>query len=139
MKNSETNSFSVYWQQPIEIAIEFEVLEQVEEVALGAGIRALDGTAVFTVHHDDEGVQPLLSFEPGRYVVEFTLQNDLRPGLYRLHVGADREHIMMANIFAVEPVILEVFDHTKEGFEARKSHTGLFNGSSTWKPPQRLD
>lgn len=136
--NGVMDSFSVFWRQPITISLDIEVLEQVKDVAFGAGIRAIDGTKIFTVHHDDKGDHSLWTFEPGNYSIEFTLQNDLRPGLYKLHIGADREHMMLNNILALDVVTLEVIDHTEQGTTPLASNDGYINGNSTWRVPECL-
>jgi len=136
--NPAGDDFAVFWKQPIQVAIEFEVLERLEQVAFGTGIRAMDGTHVFHVHQDDERSQPLWSFEPGRYLVEVTLENFLRPGFYKLHFGADIAHLMLKNVFGMDAVTLKVLDHSKDGLVPDASNSGLVNGSSAWKPPQRL-
>jgi hypothetical protein len=137
--NSVTNSFSVYWQQPISVSLDVEVLERVEDVAFGAGIRTVDGVDVFTVQHDDDGVHPLRTFEAGEYTIMFTLQNNLRPGLYKLHIGADHGHIRMKNIFALDAVTLEVLGYDQEDSVPSPSNSGLVNGASTWKFPECPD
>ena len=130
--NGVANGFAVYWQEPISVAIEIEVLEAIHDVAFGSGIRTIDGTHVFTVQHDDEGSYPLRAYTPGTYTVLFTLQNNLRPGLYKLHVGADRGHIRIKNIFALDLVTLEVLGYDKHGVAASPSNSGMVNGTSTW-------
>ncbi|MBI3849456.1 MAG: ABC transporter ATP-binding protein [Verrucomicrobia bacterium] len=132
------NNFSVYWRQPIRVALEIEVTKPVARVAFGAGIRALDGTHIFHVHHEDDRSKPLWDFEPGHYLIELTLDNPLRPGLYKLHFGADIEHIEMKLIFGVDAVTLEVLDHSKEGLVPKHSNSGLVNGDSVWKSPKRI-
>lgn len=137
--NSVTNSFSVYWQQPISVSLEVEVIERVEEVAFGASIRTLDGADIFTVHHDQHGTHPLWSFEPGEYIIQFTLQNNLRPGLYKLHVGADQAHIVFKKILAIDDAVtLEILDHTERGLTTLPSLAGVVNGSATWESPLRV-
>ena len=126
------NSFSVYWKQPITVALEIEVRQPIKQVAVGAGIRTLDGTHVFHVHHDDNRSEPLWDFEPGRYLIEVTIQNFLRPGFYKLHLGADIGHLMVKTVFGVDAVTLEVLDHSKEGLIPDPSATGLVNGVATW-------
>jgi lipopolysaccharide transport system ATP-binding protein len=136
--NGVANGFAVYWQDPISVALEIEVLEAIDDVAFGSGIRTIDGTHVFTVQHDDEGSDSLRAYTPGPYTVFFTLQNNLRPGLYKLHVGADRGHIRMKNIFALDLVTLEVLGYDKRGVTASPSNSGMVNGTSTWEFSQRL-
>lgn len=136
--NPVTNNFVVYWKRPISISLELEVIEAIAEVAFGAGIRGMDGSHILTVHHDDDGRQRLWSFEPGRYTVEFTLQNELRPGLYKLHVGADQGHLMMKNVCALDVVNIEVLDHDQDGSIPLASNDGFVNGNSSWKPPERM-
>ncbi|MFA5192548.1 MAG: ABC transporter ATP-binding protein [Verrucomicrobiia bacterium] len=138
LRNPAGNDFSVFWKQPIQVAIEFEVLERLEQVAFGTGIRAMDGTHVFHVHQDDDRSQSLWSFEPGRYLIEVTLENFLRPGFYKLHFGADIGHLMLKNVFSMDAVTLRILDHSMNGLVPDASNSGLVNGSSAWKPPQRL-
>jgi hypothetical protein len=114
------------------------VYERFEDVAFGAGIRTIDGTHIFHTHQDDEGLQPLWIFEPGRYRIEFTLENNLRPGLYKFHIGADEGHLMIKNLCSLTPVTLEVLGYAQDGSVPEPSNTGLINGRSTWKPPERL-
>jgi len=127
------NTFTVCWRQPIAVSFEVEVLEPVRGVAPGAGVRTPDGAHVFTVQHDDGGRHGLLSFDPGEYVVNFTIENSLRPGVYKLHLGADQEHIRMKNIFAIDAVTLEVLEYSQGGAVASPSNMGLVNGDSTWE------
>ena len=136
--NDVANGFAVYWREPISVALEIEVVEAIDNVAFGSGIRTIDGTHVFTVQHDDDGFHSLRAYTPGRYVILFTLQNNLRPGLYKLHVGADRGHIRIKNIFALDLVTLEVLGYDKDGMTASPSNTGVVNGTSTWQFGQRL-
>jgi lipopolysaccharide transport system ATP-binding protein len=136
--NGVANGFAVYWQQPIAVALDIEVLEAVDNVAFGSGIRTIDGTHVFTVQHDDDGIHSLRSYTPGRYTVLFTLQNNLRPGLYKLHVGADRGHLRIKNIFALDLVTLEVLGYDKDGVTPSSSNSGMVNGTSTWEFGQPL-
>lgn len=130
--NSCADSFTVYWKQPIQLLIEVEAKEPTANVSLGAGIRTVDGVKILTVHHDDNGTHPLLKFQPGRYEVELTLPNDLRPGVYQLHVGADVEHIRQRLLFAIDLLNFEVLDHTETGVVPLASNEGLVNGTSTW-------
>jgi len=133
------NRFAVYWQQPIAVALEVEVLERIERVTFGAQILTMDGTPVFTVHHDDDVSQPHWTLEPGVYRLEFTLQNPLRPGLYQLEMGADQEHLMMTGFCSVRVATLEVLDHTEHGLTPVAFKTGVINGASAWKQPERLE
>jgi lipopolysaccharide transport system ATP-binding protein len=137
--NGVANGFAIYWQEPISVALDIEVLEKIDNVAFGSGIRTLDGTHVFTVQHDDDRHQSLRSFTPGKYVILFTLQNNLRPGLYKLHVGADWGHLMIKSIFALDLVTLEVLGYNKDGMTPSPSNTGVVNGTSTWQFGQRLN
>jgi hypothetical protein len=91
------------------------------------------------VQHDDDRHQPLRAFNPGKYIIVFTLQNILRPGLYKLHVGADWGHLRIKNIFALDLVTLEVLGYNKDGMTASSSNTGVVNGTSTWQFSQQLN
>lgn len=136
--NSVSNLFRVYWQQPISISLDIEVFEQIEEVAFGAGIRTIDGTHVYTVHHDDNGNHQLWKFEPGEYTIEFTLENSLRPGLYKLHIGADQGHTSSKNICWLDIINLEILDHSENGEIPLQNNSGIVIGDSTWKAPKIL-
>jgi lipopolysaccharide transport system ATP-binding protein len=133
------SSFAVYWQQPISISLEVKVLESIKNVAFGAGIRGLDGTHILTVHHDQDNAHPLWSFEPGEYVIQFTLENVLTPGLYKLEIGADHEHIPLKNVLHIDAGLLEVLDHTQQGATKLPSLTGVVNGRADWRAPVRLN
>lgn len=136
--NGVASVFAVYWQEPISVALDIEVLEAVDNVAFGSGIRTIDGTHVLTVQHDDDGSHSLRAYTPGIYTVLFTLQNNLRPGLYKLHVGADRGHIRIKNIFALDLITLEVLGFDKHGVTASPSNSGMVNGTSMWEFRSRL-
>jgi lipopolysaccharide transport system ATP-binding protein len=125
--NKVMNSFSVYWRQPISVSLEMEVFEPIEDVSFGAAIRLADGTFVFVTYNDD-GRQPRWILEPGEYTVEFTLQNDLKPGLYTLHVGAYQRYIAVKNLFAVDAVHIEVLGFTEQGVVPSAADPGLIRG-----------
>ena len=138
LTNVGARSFSVYWQEAICIALEVEILKKVSGVAFGAGVRTIDGVHVFTVHHDDEDFMNLWNFEPGKYMIRFKLENNLRPGLYKLHVGADLGHISVMNILHLDAVNIEVIDHSQGGLLPLQSNTGLVVGRSKWQNPEKL-
>jgi lipopolysaccharide transport system ATP-binding protein len=136
--NGLGNGCVVYWQQPISAVVDIEVLESIEDVAFGSGIRTIDGTHIFTVQHDDDRCVSLRAFAPGEYRIFFTLENNLRPGLYKLHIGADRGHLRMRNIFALDLVTFEVLGYNQQGLAASPSNSGMVNGTSTWEFSDRL-
>lgn len=136
--NRVMNSFSVYWQQPITVSLELEVFEHVEDVTFGAGIRMADGAFVFLVYNDDGG-RPRWSLDPGPYTVHFTLQNDLKPGLYTLHVGAYQRYIGLKNFFAVDAVNIEVLGFTELGSVPPAADPGLVRGVKSTFSCKRLD
>jgi len=140
--NGVNNRFSVYWQQPISVSVEIEVDERVEDVIFGSTIRMVDGTPVFTVHSDISNgrVQPGWRFEPGEYIVKFTLRNELRPGIYKLSMAAvARAHLGRSHLFSVREVAtLEVLDFSEGGATSRSSFSGVVNGYSNWETPERL-
>jgi len=136
--NGFKERFSVFWKQDIQIAVEIEFMQSFNEVAVGCGIRTVEGLHVFTVHHDDGGDHPLWNVEAGRYLFRFTLRNNLRPGTYQVHIGADQQHLMIKHLGAVENILLEVMDHAQDGPTPLASQTGLVNGSSIWEKPQRI-
>ncbi|MBI2061490.1 MAG: ABC transporter ATP-binding protein [Nitrospirae bacterium] len=131
--NSANGSFSLFWKQPIAVGLDIEALEPLKDVAFGAGIRAVDGSHVFTVHQDDDGDRKLWNLDPGRYTIEFTLDNFLRPGLYGLHIGADVAHSWLQNIVGLDAITLEVLDHAENGGVPEVTNTGIVDGRSTWK------
>lgn len=134
--NNVNNSFSVYWKQPISVEVEIEVIQKTEQVSIGSGIRMLDGTAIFFVHHDDYSMSERWMFEPGNYLIRFTLENNLKPGIYILCVGGHQEHYLK-NLFHVEAVNLEVLDHTSEGLTPLIYNPGQIVGESSWEVPER--
>ena len=135
--NPAANSFSVHWSQPIQIGVEFEVYSRIEQASFGAGIRTFDGIPVISVHHDDDG-RPLLDLEPGAYQISFTLQNDLRPGFYKLGVGVHEKYVAKNICYLPEAADLEVLDFSAEGKIPIPYNAGLFNGRSEWTQPERL-
>jgi len=137
--NNATQRFAAFWRQPIHLRADITVDQPLTEVAFGAGIRSGDGVHVFTVHHDDDGRQPLWQFAPGRYFIEFTLETELRPGTYRLHIGADQGHTSVRNILSVDAVDIDVLDYAANGDIPLQNNTGLVNGRSTWLPPRRTE
>jgi ABC-type polysaccharide/polyol phosphate transport system ATPase subunit len=128
--------FSVFWRQPISVAFELDVFAKVEDVSFGAGIRTQDGLAVLTVHHDDEGA-PQWVFEPGRFEIQFTLHNELRPGLYKLGIGAHEQYIARNLCYLPDVVDLEVLDFAGDGYLPIQYNAGIVNGSSTWRHPRK--
>jgi lipopolysaccharide transport system ATP-binding protein len=122
-----SNSFSVYWKQPISVSLEIEVFDDIEEVSFGAGLRTLDGAFVFVVYNDGDG-RPPWTLRRGHYVVEIIVQNSLRPGLYRLHVGGYQRYARFKNLFAVDAANLEVLDFTEQGAVPSIADPGLVGG-----------
>lgn len=131
-------AFSVCWKDPLSVQVRFQVLKPLKKVAFGAGVRGMDGTHILTVQHDDDSENELWDFEPGEYSLTFTLTNELRPGLYRLHIGADHEHNPRRNILALDVVNFEVLDFNHDGRIPYQSNTGLVNGSAHWNVPLRV-
>lgn len=138
LSNVGASCFRVYWQEKICISLEIVILKKVSGVAFGSGIRTIDGVHIFTVHHDDDDFMKLWDFEPGDYRIDFELQNNLRPGLYKLHVGADIGHISVTNILSLDAVNIEVMDHSKDGSVPLQSNTGVVIGHSNWSSPEKL-
>jgi lipopolysaccharide transport system ATP-binding protein len=134
LDNGVAGRFVVPWQEPIRLRFEFDVLRPLDDVSFGAGIRTLDGVSVFTVHHDDDGAARW-RLGPGRYSVELTIDNCLRPGLYRLHVGADQGRISLRNVLHVECIHLEVLGYAADQAVPAASNTGYVNGRSVWQSP----
>ncbi len=125
--NGPLDSFSVYWKQPISVALRVEVLERIEEVSFGAAIRMSDGSFVFVVYNDDEG-RPRWNLEPGNHIVEFQIQNNLKPGIYTLHFGAYQQYSKLKNLFALDAVNIEVLDFTEQGSVPSSANPGLVSG-----------
>lgn len=136
--NSAMNSFSVYWQDPITINMEIEVQEDIEDVTFGAGLKMLDGSWVYCSHHNDYNKSPRWSLTKGNYNIKFTLQNELKPGIYKLAIGAHREHYMN-NLFHIESIYLEILGHTKDGITPLIYNPGIINGNSLWEEPKRFN
>ena len=137
LKNGVAGRFVVHWNERIQLRLELTVLAPVEDLSLGVSLRTPDGVSIFTVHQDDDGGDRW-DLVPGRYAVEIDVDNALRPGLYRLHIGADRGRISMRNVLFVESLHLEVLAFDPHGAVPAATNTGYVNGRSVWRPPQPL-
>jgi len=134
LQNPVSNYFCVYWNQPLIIKVEFEVFDKIMDASFACGIRTVDGTPIVTVHHDDNGMEKWC-FEAGIYEINFTLVNDLRPGLYKFGIGA-HEIFINKNLFYLPDVIdLEILDFTKDGRVPIPYNAGIINGKSRWDLP----
>ena len=137
LQNGVAGRFVVHWNEGIRLRLEFAVLAPVEDVSFGVSLRTPEGVSVFTVHQDDGGSERW-GLSPGRYAVELDVDNALRPGLYRLHIGADRGRISLRNILFVESLHLEVLAFGPDGAVPVATNTGYVNGRSVWRLPQPL-
>jgi lipopolysaccharide transport system ATP-binding protein len=135
--NGLAGRFVVRWNEGIRLRLELAVLTPLEDVSFGVGIRTLEGVSVFTVHQDDGGDERW-RLSPAQYALELEVDNPLRPGLYRLHVGADRGRMAMRNILFVESLHLEVLGYGADGAMPAASNTGYVNGRSVWRLPAQL-
>jgi lipopolysaccharide transport system ATP-binding protein len=129
--------FVAHWGEPLRLRLELEVLEGVQDVSFGVSLRTLEGVSLFTVHQDD-GDARRWDLAPGRYAVEVAVDNPLRPGLYRVHVGADRGRLSMRNLLFVESLHLEVLAFAADGAVPSATNTGYVNGRSAWGLPRPL-
>ncbi len=125
--NPASDSFSVYWKQPIALSLEIDVREDIEDVSFGAAVKTLDGIFVFVVYNDGDG-RPSWILRRGHHAVEILLQNSLRPGLYRLHLGGYQCYARLKNLFAVDAANLEVLDFTEQGAVSSVRDPGLVGG-----------
>lgn len=130
------DAFAVRWCQPIEVEAEFELFEPVREMSFGAGIKGPDGTWIHCSHHDDDS-RPRWSMKPGRYTITFRLANPLKPGHYKLVLGAHDQHYAN-NLFDVEAAVLEVLDHNADGNAPKIYNPGPICVESSWSPPHPL-
>ena len=135
--NGLAGRFVVHWNESIRLRFEIEVQVLLDDVSFGTGIRTVDGVSVFTVHQDDGGGERW-RLSPGHYAVELELDNTLRPGLHRLHVGADQGGLAIRNILSVESVHIEVLGYGRDGAVPAASNTGYVNGHSVWRAPQAV-
>ncbi len=130
-------TFTVYWKQPISVGLELNVLEPLEDISLGAGVRLPDGNWFCCFHHDDWDANPRLALKPGKYFIKFTMANDLKPGIYKLEAGAHHYHYGKT-LCAVHAANLEILDHTREGLSPTAYNPGFVNGSASWEGPVAL-
>ena len=137
LQNGVAGRFVVHWNERIHLRLELTVLAPVEDVSLGVSLRTPEGVSIFTVHQDDDGGDRW-DLTPGRYAVEIDVDNTLRPGLYRLHIGADRGRLSMRNVLFVESLHLEVLAFDPAGAVPAATNTGYVNGRSVWQPPRPL-
>ncbi len=135
--NAAFDSFSVHWRQPISIVLEINVLEALDGVSLGVGIKLLDGTWFCWSHHDDKDMRLRLTLNPGRYAMRFTLQNDLKPGMYKLAAGGHHHHFGK-NLCHVEAVNLQVMDYSREGLIPMVFNAGIVDAAAVWEGPMPL-
>jgi lipopolysaccharide transport system ATP-binding protein len=136
--NAVGQSLRVYWRDPIKLQLDFDVYEPLSQVHLGLGIVSLDGIGICTGHASDAGTPRSDSFAPGRYRVVATLRNELQPGHYGIHFGANSGAVLAANIFATKPITFEVMDHSRAGRTPLATDTGLCVADLEFDQPQRL-
>jgi lipopolysaccharide transport system ATP-binding protein len=134
--NGVQNSFSIYWKQQIDILLEMEVLKETQEISFGCGIKKVDDTLLFTVHHDDI-TNNRWKLAPGRYNINFTIINDFKPGIYKLCLGAHHQHYRNI-LFYLEAVNIEVLDYDEKGASPLIYNQGLINGFIKWNDPVAL-
>ncbi len=137
LQNGVAGRFVVHWNEGIRLRLEFDVLAPVEDVSFGVSLRTPEGVSIFTVHQDDAGGERW-ELAPGQHSVELDVDNALRPGLYRLHIGAHRGRISMRNVLFVESLHLEVLAFDGDGAVPAATNTGYVNGRSVWQAPKPL-
>ena len=128
----EPGTFTVFWNQPIKLALDFEVRQPIKDASFGVGITTPAGIPILTVHHND-GEDRLWSLDPGTYEMHVTLQNPLRAGVYRFVFGA-HEGLAKTSIFYIpDAVQFEILD-VGTGAEHYIHHNeGLINGHARWR------
>jgi hypothetical protein len=129
--------FCVHWKGAVTVALDVEVRERIPEVSFGAGFKLLDDTWLSCGHHYDGGAHNRWTPEPGRYEIRLTLENHLKPGLYRLGLGAHSERYTRT-LFELETVAVEILDHTRDGATPYVFQPGIVNAYAAWQPPVRL-
>jgi len=134
--NSALNRFSVYWLTPIDIMMEIEVYESINDVSFGVGIKTLDDIWVYFVHQDDN-TGGRWHFNKGRYNISVRLKNNLKPGIYRLAIGAHHKHYLK-NIFHIESIVLEILDYSPDGQIPKIYNPGITIGEAIWEEPERI-
>jgi lipopolysaccharide transport system ATP-binding protein len=135
--NGVENSFSVHWQQPVEVLVEINVIEPTEEISFGSIIKKLDDTIIFTVHHDDYGTNSRWNLKPGNYNIRFTLNNILKPGIYKLGIIAHHQHYRNI-LFHIEAINIEVLEYSNDGKSPLLYNHGFVTGSAKWFEPEGL-
>lgn len=137
--NPFSDSFTVLWNQPIELLLDIEVLEPVENACFGLGVVSIEGTPIFTVHHDDIQTESW-SFNPGRYNIKVRIENTLRAGHYWLAAGAHETPAKTSLFHVPQAVKFEVLDvpSLDSATEYISHNTGLVNGVSFWEAPERV-
>jgi lipopolysaccharide transport system ATP-binding protein len=129
--------FSVYWSSPIRVALEIEVFTTIKDVIVGANIRTVDDFHILTVHSDmskSDGLEAL-TVDCGSHVVEFTIENDLRPDIYTLNLGiVEKQNLGRDNLITVKPITFEVLPYSVDGRVPRSAPSvkGVVNGHATW-------
>jgi lipopolysaccharide transport system ATP-binding protein len=132
MNSKGENNKVLFYKEPFSVHLIFEVKEQVDEVRLGLGISAPDGTRISTTHHTDGGLTPL-NLKKGRYSATVHVQNSLTPGSYMLVVGAHD----LKNRYGLEYVpvaaAFTVMDLSENGMDIHDpDNIGFANLSFKW-------
>jgi lipopolysaccharide transport system ATP-binding protein len=129
--NAGSAGFAVAWRQQLELELELDVREPLDRAVLGAGVVAIDGTPVFTVHHTDAGEGPW-QLEPGLQRIRLVVENPLRAGLYRLVLGA-HDALARTIIFHVpDAATFEVLDVALDEERYIAHNQGIVNGYASW-------
>jgi lipopolysaccharide transport system ATP-binding protein len=128
--NGGGRTFSIPWQEPLDIEINLEVLKNIPHINFGAGYQSLEGFPILTVHQTDCGQDPW-SLVPGAYSVRIRLDNPLRLGMYRLVIGAHEASAKSSIFYISDAIILEVISSSNKD-TYYEHNTGIINGSGEW-------
>lgn len=130
--DSPAAQFQFLWREPIRLLLRFQAHQAVRNVTFGLGISTAQGTPLLGSHHNDRQ-QDLLSFEPGIHQCLIELQNDLRPGLYTLEIGAETlaGHAMICLV--PEALTFQVTETSVDEIPFNFGCHGVMNGYGHWQ------
>lgn len=123
--------FVVYWRQPIRLVLDFDVVKPLEDVRVGAGIKTMDGAWLCCTNSNASPSWGKVDLAPGKFRLSLTMRNDLKPGFYKLALGAHREHYKKT-LFMAEPVNIQVLQIATDGSMPLPSDPGIVNGHIDW-------
>jgi lipopolysaccharide transport system ATP-binding protein len=138
LTNGEGNPLSeVQWGAPISILFGFDVRTAVRGLRFGIGFNTPEGVRVATLHHTDNGEEPI-HLEPGRYEMSLSVINPLLPGQYVISIGAHRALGGFTVEYIPEALAFNVIDVGGGWVRHGGHYSGIVKVDGTWRLPERV-